>query len=591
MEKIVTHPLTVSGIFNNFYTVPDYQREYVWGEREVNQLLTDIFDELDERSDAEYFIGTIVVCPGEDGRLDVIDGQQRITTLFLIISAFRFLLNQQNEDTADLRGMLFSRKRDAATGQSRDSYRLSLQYEETSGVLEGICGDADLPQDLRASGKRIADAYVFARQFLEQNCRGDRDTLMRFLGFFLNNVKIIQIQTPRISEALKIFETINERGVGLNPMDLLKNLLFRSIQTREFNALKRVWKEMTRTLEKEDLKPLRFLRYFIMANYRVKNSKGEPLIREDEIYEWFTNDDNARQCGYQQNAMEFAKLLQTNAEAYANFFAGKNADGERNIALENIKLLSGAASFQLILLIAARTMERSLFEHFTKQIEVLLFYFIITRTQSKEYERIFATWAEEIRSIKNKDDLNAFIQTRVEPVVDKARKNFDHDFGQIALGPIQKYRIHYVLAKLTSFVDQQVLGNNEEQPLDAYYRKGIQIEHILPDTPKEELKQQFGAEIYDDYKIKLGNLTFLERPMNIVASNGFFPAKCEKYKQCAFHLTKSIAETMQVGTNTSADRMYAQLKKFDQWDRNSIEQRQTMLKMLGDQIWKVSVME
>src|SRR3989338_1020486 len=107
MEKIITHPLTVAGIFNHFYTLPDYQREYVWGEREVNQLLTDIYDELDERSDAEYFIGTIVVCPGDDGRLDIIDGQQRITTLFLIISAFHLLLSQKNEDTTDLREMLF----------------------------------------------------------------------------------------------------------------------------------------------------------------------------------------------------------------------------------------------------------------------------------------------------------------------------------------------------------------------------------------------------------------------------------------------------------------------------------------------------
>lgn len=590
MEKIVTHPLTVSGIFSNFYTVPDYQREYVWGEREVTQLLTDIFDELDERSDAEYFIGTIVVCPGDEGRLDVIDGQQRITTLFLTISAFRNLLAQQNEDTTDLRGMLFSRQRDTH-GQSRDSYRLSLQYEETSGVLEGICGDAPLPQDLRASGKRIADAYAFAKQFLEQNCRGDKDALKRFLGFLLNNVKIIQIQTPRISEALKIFETINERGVGLNPMDLLKNLLFRSIRPAEFKALKRVWKDMTKTLEREDLKPLRFLRYFIMANYRVKNAKGEPLIREDEIYEWFTKEENVQQTGYQEDAMGFAKILQVNAEAYTNFFSGKNAHGDDDIALENIKLLSGASSFQLILFLAARSMDRELFTHFTKQIEVLLFYFIITRTQSKEYERIFATWAEEIRSIKNKDDLNAFLQTRVEPVVDKARKNFDHDFGQIALGPMQKYRIHYVLAKLTSFVDQQVLGNEDEQPLDAYYRRGIQIEHILPDTPKEERRVQFGADIYDDYKIKLGNLTLFERPMNIVASNGPFSAKREKYRQSVFHLTKSIAETMQVGTRTSADRIYSQLKSFEQWDRNSIEQRQTMLKMLGDQIWKVSAME
>lgn len=586
MERIVTHPLTVAGIFNHFYTVPDYQREYVWGEREVNQLLADVYDELDERPDAEYFIGTIVVCPGEDGRLDIIDGQQRITTLFLVINAFRYLLQQHGEDTADLRQMLYSQHRDTR-GQARNSYRLSLQYEETSGVLEGICGDAALPTDLKASGKRIADAFDMTKDFLMQNCQS-HEALVRFLGFFLNNVKIIQIETPRISEALKIFETINERGVGLNPMDLLKNLLFRSVEKSKFDALKKIWKEMTRTLERDNLKPLRFLRYFIVANYRVKNAKGEPIIREDEIYEWLTKEENIEQCGYRIDPMTFARNLQTNAEAYAHFFAGKNAHGERDVSLENIRRLSGASSYHLILFLAARGMERGLFAHFARQIEVLIFYFVITRVQSKDYERIFAGWSEEIRSLSSKDDLNTFIQTRIDPVVDKARKTFDHDFGLVTLESMQKYRIQYILAKIASFVDQQFMGQAEEQPLDAYYRKGVQIEHILPNNPKEELRGQFGSDMYDEYKVRLGNLTLLERPINIVAGNDYFDKKCEKYRQSAFHLTKSIAEHLQVGTNTSADRIYAQLQVFDHWDRQTIDQRQAMLKALADQIWTLS---
>jgi uncharacterized protein with ParB-like and HNH nuclease domain len=73
-----------------------------------------------------------------------------------------------------------------------------------------------------------------------------------------------------VSSALKIFETINERGVGLTPMDLLKNLLFTQVKQTQFTQLKDEWKKITRPLEKGKEKSLRFLRYFLMANYVIK---------------------------------------------------------------------------------------------------------------------------------------------------------------------------------------------------------------------------------------------------------------------------------------------------------------------------------
>lgn len=98
--------------------------------------------------------------------------------------------------------------------------------------------------------------------------------LKKYWGYLANNVVFIQISTD-VSSALKIFETINERGVGLNPMDLLKNLLFTQVKQTQFSQLKDEWKKITKPLEKGKEKPLRFLRYFLMANYAIKNERGE----------------------------------------------------------------------------------------------------------------------------------------------------------------------------------------------------------------------------------------------------------------------------------------------------------------------------
>jgi uncharacterized protein with ParB-like and HNH nuclease domain len=91
-QTIQSQDITVADVFQAFYAVPEYQREYVWETEQVEQLLTDINAELagNDRAEApEYFIGTVVVCPGSGEVLQLIDGQQRMTTLFLTLCAIR----------------------------------------------------------------------------------------------------------------------------------------------------------------------------------------------------------------------------------------------------------------------------------------------------------------------------------------------------------------------------------------------------------------------------------------------------------------------------------------------------------------------
>jgi uncharacterized protein with ParB-like and HNH nuclease domain len=585
MEKIAAQTLSVRGIFQNFYLVPDYQREYVWEEKQVTQLLNDISEEFDEAGTPEYFIGTIVVSMGQNNKYEVIDGQQRLTTLFLILNAFRTLLKERtDEDMQALKQMLFSQNVDSG-GNFVNDYRLVLQYEQTTGLLDAITEDKE-PESMGASGARINNAYKQARSFLDTNYQS-LDDLKKFMGFFLNSVKIIQIETPRVSDALKIFETINERGVGLNPMDLLKNLLFRQIKPEEFQRLKSTWKEMVDALDGEGEKPLRFLRYFIMANYEVKNPRGESVIREDELYDWLV--EHKEECGYEREPFKFAQLLLENAKAYVHFLNGRDTDGNPNLSLGNISRLSGSSRQQLILFLAARKMSKDLFTHLARQIETLLFYYIVTRTQSKEYERKFSIWAKELLTIQSKEQLNTFITNYIQIDVDKRRKEFDQWFSTISLSSLQKYRIQYILAKVAAYIEQQFRGVREEIPIDEYV-KGYEVEHILPNTPEADLRESFGIG-YDDEKVKLGNLTLLEKPINIVASNGYFDEKKKAYTNASLHLTKSIGNHVQVGKNTSADRIYAKLKTFDIWDANAIHSRQDMLRKLADDVWSVSAMQ
>ena len=207
---------------------------------------------------------------------------------------------------------------------------------------------------------------------------------------FTGRIKLIRILTPTITNALKVFETINDRGVGLNAMDLLKNLLFMKTSSEEYPKLKNSWKILTDVLDASGEKPLRFLRYYIMSHHEIDYRRG---IREDEIYDWFVK--NSADCGIDYNPIDFILELTECARAHANFLLSKDCEGTENRYLRNLSLLGGALRQQYILLLAGRHLQQNLFESLCRGIENLIFCYIITREPTKTFERNFARWSKE----------------------------------------------------------------------------------------------------------------------------------------------------------------------------------------------------
>ena len=577
-----------------FYIVPDYQREFVWEEKQVHQLLEDIYEEFRDRPNSEYFIGSIVVCNREMKHFEVIDGQQRLTTLYLCLCALKKLIGFSPQHVEEIRRLLFANIT-SSSGELESSYRLVLQYENTENLIKHISEDEELPDNMQGSSKRIIEAYQYILQFFKNNFEED-DDVKRFYGYFITKVTFIQIVAPSISDALKIFETINERGVGLNPMDLLKNLIFRQVKPEDFSKLKDEWKIVIDTLDKNKQKPLRFLRYFILANYHVRNKKGEETIREDEIYEWLTLSDNARQCDYINRPFKFVKALQENAHAYVQFSNGLDNKGNMNVYLNNIYNLSGSFRQHLILLLAGKDMEKENFDHLAKQIEVLIFHYILGRAGTKQLEGKLSGWAEELKRISNQKGssqtsaLNTFIVEELGSEVASRKYTTEHRILEYNYYSLQKYRLKYILGKIAQHIETQA-WNLDPAVLDPYINRKIEIEHILPFDPIPEVKAQYedihGEDSYYLDSMMLGNLTLLERPINASIGRKPFTEKKEEYLKSKFLLTRSIASLENVGQNTSINRMNENLMSFEMWDEVTIKQRQEMLLNLAKEIWSI----
>lgn len=587
-EKYKFEDLCVEKCFKNyFYIVPDYQREYVWeAEKQVDQLLEDVYGSYIPGSDKEYFIGTTVVYQDSSSKIcELVDGQQRTTTLFLMLCAFRRICIERSLDLTEIINPLISESTLSKSGSIEKKFHLELQYESSSKILEDISNNIFSTTPLSASGQRLENAYNHIYRYLTDNTEGDDDELKNMFLYFLYNLKFIQISTPDINDALKIFETINERGVGLNPMDLLKNLIFRQVQREQFDKLKAKWHQLVGMLEANNEKPLRFLRYFIMSNYpQAINIPGrdDNTIREDEIYKWMSG--HSEECGYERDPFRFVDLLLENANCYVNFAQGKDKNGNRTPYLDNIIRLGGGAFRQhLIILLAARNMSPDVFNYLAKNLESYLFYALFTKVQAKIFEKQFGKWCLSIYGVQTMEGTVSFVEENIKPDIAKMSEEFKARFMIFKQWDLQLYRIKYILAKLNQYVDMAHSGMTEPALLDNYYKKGTEIEHILPQTPTEEMRAQY--ENYDEQLYRLGNLTLLEQPMNGSIKNSPYEVKSPVYGASNFYLTRSLHHLDNIGVNTAITRINNDLISFDHWDAETIEQRQTMLYELSKKIW------
>jgi uncharacterized protein with ParB-like and HNH nuclease domain len=595
MQIKVEHP-TVEEVFTaSFYEVPAFQREYVWTEAQVNSLLTDaldaLFDDKGSATTGEYFIGSIVAYLDPEARVfQLIDGQQRITTLFIVLCALRDARKAlaDPESLSFLEGMIQYQyqKPDGTTGT-----RLRLQplYEDASDVLQLIATGqgAGLVERklLPNSAGNMLVAYETVKEFLKEQFNDDVVAIRIFQAQLTQRVRLVRIQTLGISDALRIFETINDRGVGLNALDLLKNLLFMQVPKEDFGRLTTVWKNMVHTIEKTKTgrgeKPLRFLRYFVLANFSDARKKNKPLT-EDDLYEWLS--EHKLEIGITAAPIEFAKRLHAAAQSYRRYVA------EPDFYLANIYALSARARQHLIVLLACESLPDKSLAVVTQQLERLLVAYVLAQEPTKVLDGIFADAAPRlgawIAAHQQDDGFDAALQDQlrvwVDREIDRLRPRISDSLDRLNLD--RKNTCRFVLCRLAQHLEW-VAGSPLGQARIDHYAK-FEVEHVLPYKPEPEQRCSFDkAADYDHYKQMAGNLTLLEKPINASIGRDYFATKKLKYQKSGLFMTKSLAESQSVGANTGFAKAAKLLSQHARWQSSAIETRQTDLKNLAIELW------
>ena len=587
--------ISIEKALEDLYVIPAYQRGFVWQDKQISMFLDDIIEAQTTSPDDEehYFIGSMVVTSETDKRIllfQVIDGQQRLTTLFLILCAIRSHAKRLEFRLSTLDDKIETTKPDAV-GIEHSKPRVDFKYQGTTNIIEQIREGKQI-KTTRGEPKSIKNVKNAWKLILQRLQELSESELRQLYGHLIYHVWVVRIETRKIAKALSVFETINHKGLGLDSFDLTKNLLFMELGNmgeKQEEKLTNTWASMKANIDETNDRPMRFLRYFILATH------GD-LKNEREGYDYLRK---LMQKGPKRNGispksdpMGYAEAMRTASAHYRNLIVHDCfRDNEKNHYIENLKESTRSSTrIYIPVLLAAKHLSSEVFNRVARNLEVCLFLAYATATRSQVLEPIIANFCKSVRDTKTEEDLEPVLETlakEFEPIRSEFINRFDN-FGDYDNMP--RDRLRFMLAKLT----QEIQHRSQHSMADAdvliepYLSKNNEIEHIYPRKPNQKRVQEFG-DISDETEFdvlvnKLGNLALLEKHLNLHGSNAPFSEKKEVYQKSGYLLVQQLATPPSTKKEKEA---CSQLNNWHIWNEDAINDRHACLKKIAEDIWSL----
>lgn len=557
MKTFSFDDIGIAKIFIDFsLSIPPHQRDYAWTEEEIEQLFSDL--ESAYRNGSEYFLGTIVAIEDQaTGALSVVDGQQRLTTTYLLLTAIRDYLDKNDigkEISTSLQNSyLFNSDRREGFKQ-----RLSLNTDDrdyfnklTSKNREGSWP----PKESRTSHKLLKAAYFLAEKRVEAIAKlvsgvDAPATLNNWIDYLERSAQVILLRAHDQARAFKMFETLNDRGLRTSQADLVKSYLF-GLAAGQIGVAQTKWSNMLENLQQlgDDDPQVSFLRHYLIA--------FSSFVRADSVYD-------AIQTKYKNegNSISFLTSLAETSRTYIATFNSEN-DFWNDYSASSRKYLDDFNFFDLkpmrpLLLVISTTFSTKEFEKSIRHLTSLSLRLLISaRTRSGTNEQAFADAAAKI----TRGEI-----LECDGLIDALRKVFvsDKDFAEVfATARVSKADLaRYIIRELEHTASPE---KGEEEWVNADPQQ-ITLEHILPKTLPATGWESFSSETHAELKNRLGNLCLLKRSENNGMPNDSFAAKK------AFFEKSSLVCTAALG-------------KIESWSPQALEERQKKMAALALKTW------
>jgi uncharacterized protein with ParB-like and HNH nuclease domain len=549
----------IAKIFKDFsLSIPPHQRDYAWTGEEVDQLFSDV--EAAYRGSSEYFLGTIVAIEGGDsGKLSVVDGQQRLTTTYLLLAAIRDYLQEREigrEISTSLQNSyLFSSDRREGFKQ-----RLILNTDDREYfnklTSKGV-GDWP-PNEGRTSHKLLRKAYFLAARRVEKIADSVSgvdapETFNNWIDYLENSAQVILLKAHDQSRAFKMFETLNDRGLRTSQADLVKSYLFGLAQDQVGIAQSK-WSNMLENLQDlgDDDPQVSFLRHYLIA--------FSGFVRADGVYDAIQNryQSEGKAISFLTSLAEISRIYTATFNADHDYWNSYSEEARKYLADFNFFDLKPMRP--LLLAVAASFSERE-FSKAVRHLSSLSLRLVMSaRTRSGTNEQAFADAAIRV----TEREINNFAE-----LVSALKKVFvsDKDFlevfatARVSKAPLARYILRELEhAAATEKMEREWVNHDPQQ---------VTLEHILPKNIPKEGWESFDLEDHADYKNRVGNLCLLRRGENNGMSNESFADKKPFFAKSSLSLTSSLAGCVK-------------------WSPEEVEKRQSQMANIALRAWPSS---
>jgi uncharacterized protein with ParB-like and HNH nuclease domain len=522
-----------------FYQIPDYQRPYSWDKDNLSDLIDDLVTAYVESSDKDdtYFCGSLVlVNSASDSRFDIIDGQQRTTTFTIISCVFRDIYFDSLEPKA--KDFICNAIQDKYENSKRKlkfltNEKYQIDFEET--VLKKINF-----QDVKNIEKEFPDnKYLqnahYIKNFLEERFVEYDISVNEFVIWFFENVVLTVITCPSQDSAIQIFNVLNDRGMPLSSIDILKSSLMQKLDGKEDrNAFKAKWESIS-----SNLKFANFDLDGMLNTYLYYKISTNPKSRLDkELLSVFDKEG--------KNALEIVKEIYDFSEAYINALTMEDKH------LFCLRYLRHKIYWNSILSTALFLK----YPHIEELKELLVAYYYQNWIAGATVARIKQTSFNILTHVKAGEPIDkVFSEMQKNLEKNSTTKTFKEELqGRWVYGRKWDRAILLLIEYFSS--------DNSNQSYISIGSK-LHLEHVLPQTPTNDWKEIFDKESLDKWTNSLANLTLLSMRKNIQAQNYSFEKKVEAY-QNKDNVVSSFLVTQDI-------------INCEKWDVSALEKRENHL--------------
>ena len=599
MKEVVGVAKTVQQILSNSkYKIDFYQREYKWETKHVKELIDDLavrfledYDETHERkavaSYGHYFLGSIIL-NDKDGDRYIVDGQQRLTTLTLLL-IYLNTLQQEREDVVDIRSLIYSEKYGDKT--------FNIDVDERSPCMRALLenesfDEDDQPESVLNILARYADIEAHLPEELSDYA------LPYFIDWLIEKVNMVQITTGSDEDAYTVFETMNDRGLSLSPSDMLKGYLLACIKDEKDRISAAItWKEQLTKLsdlgkdhDSDAFKTWLRSQYAKTIRERKKGATSGDFDRiGTEFHRWIR--DHREEIGL-DGSTAFADFIRVDMRFYTSQYvrlitASRELDESLRMIYYNAWL-----GFTLQYPVLLAPLEPGDVEEVIRLKLQLVgtFLDILLMRRIWNWRRIGYSTMQYAMFLLMRDVRGKAPDELVEILEERLTRE-EEDFSsndRLALHQRNRTLIHYVLARMTDYIERE--SGMPSHFLEYTCTSGTnryEVEHIWADHYDRHTDEFGHPSDFQEHRNRIGGLLLLPKSFNASYNDSTYEQKLPHYN--AQNLLARSLHPLAYEKNPRFARFVKEsglpFQHHEIFSSKDLDARQELYQQLAERVW------